>query len=844
MARDISAVAAQLQRSLSPGQVLCGRTDEQSRHHGKDATDDRPVVIVLPETPHDVQIAVLAAREHNLPLSVRAGGASAGLPTGDPGLVIDLSRKQRVVVDPEHRTATIQGGATAGGVASTALRQRLSVVTGATAAVGMAGLTLDGGYGPFTGHFGLALDNLLSAEVVLADGRRVTANPIHEPELFWALRGGGKFGVVTSMRVRMHPVERVLAGLIVYPWSQACAVLSRLGDTLDHTPDELTVRTGMLSGRHGEPAVLLAPVWSGEMAQGHQVFEQLRSIGSPSWSQVAATTPAAMLHQFGARPVTRRRLNRRRVVVRDYTPDVIVALVDAGESQSSQYARVFIHPFHGAATRVPGDATAFGIREPHYMIEILAASESGDEATRVQAWADCVSTNLAPHAPAGLYRPVGARLGAVKARFDPDGVFSDIPLPICQITCPPMLHKEAPSMSTSSMSALPTTIRHSAEEVLNRVNELVPVLRARAADTEKLRRMHPDNLRDLTAAGVFRLTVPADVGGYEADDEIVTEVLAQISRGCPSTSWICCIMTSANTLPALLTDDAAHEIYATPDLRMTGTFEATGEATRVEGGYEVTGQWIWNSGGIHSNWIAPVCRTTDEGGPARILAIIPASEVEHQQNWRAAGMRGTATNIVSVKNVFVPASRTILVNDLLPGVFPRRRYSDNAYYNRPWIMLLSVHTGPVLLGMARGAMDVFMEYLPTRGAITYTGWTKAAEAPVLHHQLAKAQFSLETAEMYTDRLCQLLKDTRGGKVSITERVQARAWLGRVATHARACVNQLFEASGASQTLITADLQRYFRDVNVLHQHAAVQPNSSDELYGRVLAGLEPNTELL
>jgi FAD/FMN-containing dehydrogenase/alkylation response protein AidB-like acyl-CoA dehydrogenase len=757
MARAISVVAAQLQRLLSPGQVLCDRADEQSHHRCSDATDDRPVVIVLPETPHDVQIAVLAAREHNLPLSVRAGGASAGLPTCDPRLVIDLSRKQRVVVDPEHRTATIQGGATAGGVASTALWQRLSAVTGTTATVGMAGLTLGGGYGPFTGQFGLALDNLLSAEVVLADGRRVTANPMHEPELFWALRGGGKFGVVTSMRMRLHPVEQVLAGFILYPWSQASDVWSRLRVILDRAPDALTIRTEMLSRPCGEPALLLAPIWSGEMAQGQQVFEQLSAIGSPSWSHVAATTPAATLRQFGVRPVTRRRLARRRVVVRDYTTDVIAALVDAGDSRSSQDARVFIHPFHGAATRVPGNETAFGTREPHYMIEILAAWESGDEAAHVPAWADCVSANLAPHAPAGFCRPVAVRLGAVKARFDPDGVFSDIPLPICQTSCPPKLHKEAPSVSTRSMSPLTTTRPRRAEEVLNRVNELVPILRARAAETEKLRRMHPDNLGDLTAAGVFRLTVPADVGGYEADDEIVTEVLAQIARGCPSTSWICTMMTSANTLPALLIDDEADEIYATPDLRMTGTFEASGEATRVEGGYEVTGQWMWNTGGIHSNWIATVCRTTDEGGPVRIQAIIPASEVEHQQNWRAAGMRGTATNVVSVKNVFVPASRTILVNDLLAGVFPTRRYSDNPYYNRPWIMLLSVHTGPVLLGMARGAMDAFTEYLPTRGAITYTGWTKAAEAPVLHHQLAKAQFSLETAEMYMDRLCRFVE---------------------------------------------------------------------------------------
>jgi alkylation response protein AidB-like acyl-CoA dehydrogenase len=356
--------------------------------------------------------------------------------------------------------------------------------------------------------------------------------------------------------------------------------------------------------------------------------------------------------------------------------------------------------------------------------------------------------------------------------------------------------------------------------------------------------MHPDTLRDLTEAGVFRLTVPADVGGYEADDKIVTEVLAQISRGCPSTSWICSIITTANTLPALMSDDAAEEIYATPDLRMTGTFEPTGEATRVEGGYRITGQWRWNTGGIHSNWIAPSCTVVGDGVPERIQAIVPASEVQHQDNWRAAGMAGTATNIMSVTDVFVPASRTISMKDLVDGVFPKRRYSDNPYYNRPWVMFLSVLSGPVMLGMARGAMDVFMAHLATRGAITYTGWTKAAEAPVLHHQLAEAQFNLETAEMYNNKLRHLLRDSDGRRASMTERVQARAWLGRVTTHSRACVNQLFEASGASQALLSADLQRYFRDVNVLHQHAALQPNSMSELYGRLLAGLEPNTDVV
>jgi len=122
------------------------------------------------------------------------------------------------------------------------------------------------------------------------------------------------------------------------------------------------------------------------------------------------------------------------------------------------------------------------------------------------------------------------------------------------------------------------------QDVLSRVTKLVPILRARAPETEKLRRMHPDNLRDLTAAGVFRLTIPADDGGYEADDAVVASVLTQIARGCPSTGWICMIILSGQPVPALLGDEAADEVYATADLRITVALAPTGSATPVAGG--------------------------------------------------------------------------------------------------------------------------------------------------------------------------------------------------------------------------------------------------------------------
>jgi alkylation response protein AidB-like acyl-CoA dehydrogenase len=356
--------------------------------------------------------------------------------------------------------------------------------------------------------------------------------------------------------------------------------------------------------------------------------------------------------------------------------------------------------------------------------------------------------------------------------------------------------------------------------------------------------MHPYNLRDLTDAGVFRLAMPTDVGGYQASDDTVAEVLAQISRGCPSTGWMCTIMLVSNVIPALLADEAADEIYATPDLRITTTIAPTGHAVPVDGGYRVTGQWTWNTAGVHSNWYAAACVVPGEEDSGLRVLLLPTTEVEHQDNWRAAGMAGTATNIATVDDVFVPAARTILVNDLAEGHYPARRYSHLRYFSRPFVMYINASSAPALLGMARGAMDCFMHTLPTRGAITYTAWPKAAEAPLLHHQLAKAQYDLEAAEMFTSRLSALYRGVLQRPPTIMERAQARAYIGHIASLSRACVNQLFEASSASHTLLAADIQRYFRDINVLHQHAAIQPNSGDEAYGRVLAGLDPNSEIV
>jgi FAD/FMN-containing dehydrogenase len=443
----VSAVVAHLKKVLPRGQVLTGRSYEESRHIWNGAVDQHPALIVRPKTSQEVQTTVLAARESQIPLSVRGGGHDwAGRSIRDNGLVIDLSAMQNIMVDPEQRVATIQGGATAGQVMAAATTQRLAVVAGTTGDVGMAGLTLGGGYGPFNGRFGLALDSMLSANVVLADGRLVTANYLQEPELFWALRGaGGNFGVVTAMRVQLHPVEWVLAGFITYSWAQASDVWTRLGEILAESPDELTVLSGMAPGPDGEPTVMVSPVWSGLISEGERHLERFQKLGTRLHSQIARTSPADMLTQFDAQVVAGRHYGMRTRTVHDYSPGVIAALIKAGDTKTSPFSGVYLHHFHGAATRVRDDATAFGIRHAHYMVEVLAAWEPDDAPRNQRAWADSIASDLTPHAiPGGYanllgpndhdqaadaYGPNAMRLLAAKARYDPSGVFSAIPLP-------------------------------------------------------------------------------------------------------------------------------------------------------------------------------------------------------------------------------------------------------------------------------------------------------------------------------------------------------------------------------------------------------------------------------
>ncbi|GAB3839109.1 FAD-dependent oxidoreductase [Kribbella italica] len=374
---------------------------------------------------------------------MRGGGHDfAGRALREGGLVIDLGDMREVwVADGE---AVAGGGARAADVVAAAAPYGLNVATGTAGVVGMAGLTLGGGYGPLLGTAGLAADNLLSAEVVLADGRIVSTDD--DPELLWALRGGGgNFGVVTEMGIRLHPDRGLVGGLVLFPWSDASDVLARYTDLIAGAPDGLTLLMELTVVPEVGPCLLAVPVWSGERHQADAALDRVLRLGTPLSSTLGPASQRDLLEQFDQQVPAGMHWDLRTRSVATLTPDIIDILIAAADRRPGPGAGIGVRQFHGAATRVGADQTAFGRRSAHVVLEISGGRPAHEDPDAYRAWVEDVSSNLAPHAlPGGYpnfltpdqqdqvahaYGQNTARLLDLKRAYDPGGVFTATPLP-------------------------------------------------------------------------------------------------------------------------------------------------------------------------------------------------------------------------------------------------------------------------------------------------------------------------------------------------------------------------------------------------------------------------------
>jgi FAD/FMN-containing dehydrogenase len=377
--------------------------------------DRKPALIARCASPEDVVQAVKFGRAQDLLVSVRGGGHNiAGSAISDGGLMIDLSPMKRVQVDPNARRATVEPGCTLADFDGAAQAHGLATPLGINSTTGVAGLTLGGGFGWLSRKHGMTVDNLLSADVVTADGSQVHASDTENKDLFWGLRGGGgNFGIVTRFEFQLHPIgPNVLAGLIAFPFDQAKSVLTQFARFTETMPDDLTV--WMVTRKapplpflpqdvHGKEIVVLAPCYAGDPSEGEKLIKPLRGFGTAHGEQVGLVPYTAWQQAFdplltpGARNYWKSHNFAR------LSDGAINTIIEYAGMLPSPQCEIFIGTIGGQTSRVAPEAMAYSSRDANYVMNVHGRWESAAEDERGIAWARGFFAKAKPFASSGAY---------------------------------------------------------------------------------------------------------------------------------------------------------------------------------------------------------------------------------------------------------------------------------------------------------------------------------------------------------------------------------------------------------------------------------------------------------
>jgi len=291
-------------------------------------------------------------------------------------------------------------------------------------------------------------------------------------------------------------------------------------------------------------------------------------------------------------------------------------------------------------------------------------------------------------------------------------------------------------------------------------------------------------------------------------------------------------------------DEVQDEVFADPDSRICGTLSPSGTATPVAGGVVVNGRWQFISGAHHSQWQQIIAIfLPPQGEPYPVMALVPMSDLHVVDDWHTSGLRGTGSVSTVADAVFVPQERVLPLMAAVDGEPVSRHTADSGVYRVPLLPVAAASSSGCVLGLGTAAMEAFVERLPGR-KITYTDYDSQRDAPLTHFQVAEAAMKLDEAGFHVQRLASTV-DAKGAERAqwkIEERVLARADLGRAVRLVRESVDVLATASGGTSIYTDVPIQRIVRDINAVHQHALMHPNTNAELYGRVLCGLAPNSQ--
>jgi FAD/FMN-containing dehydrogenase len=412
--------------------------------------DKRPHVIVRPAGVDDVVAAVQYAAQNGLPVAIRGGSHSVpGFGTGDDAVVIDLVGMQRVDVDPGAKTARAEGGATWGVFNNATHEHGLATTGGIISTTGIGGLTLGGGIGYLSRGYGLSCDNLVSAQVVTADGRKLTASEQENDDLFWALRGGGgNFGVVTEFEYQLHPVNEVYGGPILYELDDAATVLKFYREFIKDAPEEFGGFPAwqiapplpfIPEDRHGEPFIIFVTCWAGPVEKGEEALKPLHDVAPVVAEHVGPMPYPAINSAFDALVPAGLQHYWKANFVKELTDEAIDAHLEHGPKVPAVNSTVHIYPINGACHRVAPDATAFAYRDANFATVIAGMWPEPSENDANTKWVRDFYDATAPLSEEGgyinfmgvddqeriraNYKGNYDRLVEIKRKYDPDNIF-------------------------------------------------------------------------------------------------------------------------------------------------------------------------------------------------------------------------------------------------------------------------------------------------------------------------------------------------------------------------------------------------------------------------------------
>lgn len=376
-------------------------------------------------------------------------------------------------------------------------------------------------------------------------------------------------------------------------------------------------------------------------------------------------------------------------------------------------------------------------------------------------------------------------------------------------------------------------------DLLEKIRQIHPIIRERAAESEAQRHVAQETIDAMTAIGVFRTGVPKSFGGFGSDTREQIDVARVVAQADGGTAWITGLLNSGAYVVGWFPRQAQEDVFSTgPDTLVSIVLAPSSHATKVDGGYRVTGEWRYNSGSWHSQWAILGAPLHSESGAFEdnAIVLIPRADLQYKDTWHVAGLKSTASNSFVAEDVFVPEHRVLRVTPAIEGEYPGVDESSEAPYKAAFVPVLEAQLLGAHLGMGQAVLAAVRADAPKKG-IAYTTYQRQSDSVPFQLALARAALLLEAAELFTYNAAREIDEASqaGTYLDYATRARQRGQQAQVVANVKDAIDLLMTAHGSAGFAESSTLQRFWRDQGIAARHGLTLPDTGLEVYGRWLA---------